>query len=143
MVGEQLEVVADLRDAAGAPMLDAGTSELEAPAVVRRPDGTRMQVRASLTPLADAPGVVLVLRDTTQEREVERMKTEFLSNVSHELRTPLTPIRGYAEILDLPRARPRPGQGVRDDHPRRVAEDEPGRRPAGRRRLAGGRAGAR
>jgi two-component system sensor histidine kinase VicK len=98
VLGEFLEVVADVRTTTGEPVLGAGRV-LDEPAEVHRPDGTTVPVRVVLTPLAGAEGQVLVLRDTTREREVERMKTEFLSNVSHELRTPLTPIRGYAEIL--------------------------------------------
>ncbi|CAN5597695.1 hypothetical protein BH20ACT2_BH20ACT2_10440 [soil metagenome] len=44
-------------------------------------------------------GGVFVLRDERREREVELMKTHFLSNIGHELRSPLTPIKGYAEVL--------------------------------------------
>jgi signal transduction histidine kinase len=44
-------------------------------------------------------GRMLVFRDITREREVEQMKTDFVSIVSHELRTPLTSIIGYGELL--------------------------------------------
>ncbi|MBU1109567.1 MAG: PAS domain S-box protein [Candidatus Riflebacteria bacterium] len=42
---------------------------------------------------------MILSRDTTLEREISRVKSEFVSNVSHELRTPLTSIRAYAEML--------------------------------------------
>ncbi|MFC1820627.1 sensor histidine kinase, partial [Thermodesulfobacteriota bacterium] len=44
-------------------------------------------------------GIVSIIHDVTYEREVDRMKTEFLSTAAHELRTPLTSIQGFSEIL--------------------------------------------
>ncbi len=46
-----------------------------------------------------SPGVVAVLRDVTTQKELERMKSNFLSAVSHELKTPLHSIKGFVEII--------------------------------------------
>lgn len=42
---------------------------------------------------------LLVLRDLTELRRLERIRQDFVANVSHELRTPLTSIRAMAETL--------------------------------------------
>jgi len=44
-------------------------------------------------------GTVFIFNDITDIRNVERMKTEFVSIVSHELRTPLTPMKGFVRTL--------------------------------------------
>jgi two-component system phosphate regulon sensor histidine kinase PhoR len=44
-------------------------------------------------------GTVVIFNDITDIRNVEQMKTEFVSIVSHELRTPLTPMKGFVRTL--------------------------------------------
>ncbi len=44
-------------------------------------------------------GIVAVLHDVTKEKEIARMKSDFVSNVSHELKAPLASIKAYVEML--------------------------------------------
>ena len=44
-------------------------------------------------------GLVVLLRDVSREREIEQMKSDFVSVVSHELRTPLAAMKGAVDNL--------------------------------------------
>ncbi len=44
--------------------------------------------------------LLMVARDVTDKRRLEKNRREFFANVSHELRTPLTVIQGYLEVMD-------------------------------------------
>ncbi len=70
--------------------------------IVTRSGDTRW-LSCSYTRVADAEGrpstLIVVARDTTEVRELEMLKDDFVATVSHELRTPLTPIKGWAMTL--------------------------------------------
>ena len=44
-------------------------------------------------------GRVVYLRDITREKELDRMRSEFLATAAHELRTPMSSIHGFSELL--------------------------------------------
>ncbi|HQB07891.1 MAG TPA: ATP-binding protein, partial [Rectinema sp.] len=57
----------------------------------------------TITPMADVlgrkSGWVILISDVTKAREVDRLKSEFISTASHELRTPLTAIKESVMLL--------------------------------------------
>jgi signal transduction histidine kinase len=79
----------------GRPAAAAGDLELRAP----EPRTVGWRSAPMLDLLGATVGVTITLNDVTRQREIDRMKTEFVSTVSHELRTPLTSIKGSLHLL--------------------------------------------
>ena len=67
-----------------------------------RKDGTTFPVAITISPIiveGQIIGAVEVFRDITEEKAVDKEKTEFVSLASHQLRTPLSSVNWYAEML--------------------------------------------
>ena len=86
------------------------------------------EIRIRTTDLARKAGELEVLN--LRLRELDEMKSAFLSSVSHELRTPLTSVLGFAKLIRkefersfLPHACELPGGQAMETRGRRIAEN--------------------
>jgi signal transduction histidine kinase len=65
-------------------------------------DHDQIPIAHSISPIKGEDGmhgVVVVLRDMTNEREVDRLKTEFVSIASHQMHTPLMGTKWFLELM--------------------------------------------
>ena len=69
----------------------------------RRKNGEMYVAEVHVAPVLDDDGQVLffvgIERDVTRVKEVDKMKTEFISLASHQLRTPLSAMKWFSEML--------------------------------------------
>ena len=76
---------------------------MESGTLLFRRDGVKIPVADSAAPIfdskGDVTGCIVVFRDVSKERSIDRAKTELVSLSSHQLRSPLTAIGWYLELL--------------------------------------------
>ena len=87
---------------AGRALLSPDTPQATVELTLLRDDGEQRVVRCAHAGAFDEGALtrdVVIVHDVTRERQVERLKADFIATVSHELRTPVTPIKGYADLL--------------------------------------------
>lgn len=69
----------------------------------KRKNGIKYQAMVNISPILDDAGevrfFVAIERDISKERQLEKMKDEFLNMASHELRTPMTAIKGFVSMI--------------------------------------------
>lgn len=95
----------DAANAGLAPLeqvLKTGTTITKSEQLIESRTGGRIWTEISYSPIFDDAGKVTsgiaIVRNTTKDREVEEIKSDFISIVSHELRTPLTAIKGFLSM---------------------------------------------
>jgi PAS domain S-box-containing protein len=73
---------------------------------IRTRGGDPIPVEASYGLIRDELGevdrIIMVFRDLSHQKQLDRQRAEIIGNVSHELRTPLALIKGYATTLLSP-----------------------------------------
>ncbi|GAC1369761.1 MAG: hypothetical protein NVSMB39_1920 [Candidatus Saccharimonadales bacterium] len=83
-------------------ILEEGVTIAKSEQLIESRGGTRIWTEISYSPIFDDTGRVTsgiaIIRNTTRDREVEEIKSDFISIVSHELRTPLTAIKGFLSM---------------------------------------------
>lgn len=77
--------------------------------------GGKRTLNAHLT-IVEGVGKIAVMQDITHLKELDRIKSEFVTTVSHDLRSPLTAILGYLELL----RRSGPFNSNQEDFARRI-----------------------
>jgi PAS domain S-box-containing protein len=82
-----------------ATLRERGVAHAEAQFLTRQGGELWVSVAIATLTVDDARHWVLVFRDISAYKEVERLKSDFVATVSHELRTPLASIKGYAATL--------------------------------------------
>ncbi len=60
---------------------------------------TRRVYGVTVSPANNGPGAVMIVRDLTEIRRLEKVRRDFVANISHELRTPLASLKLLAETL--------------------------------------------
>ncbi len=83
-------------------VLEEGVTIAKSEQLIENRAGVRVWTEISYSPIFNDAGRVTsgiaIIRNTSKDREVEEIKSDFISIVSHELRTPLTAIKGFLSM---------------------------------------------
>jgi PAS domain S-box-containing protein len=108
VVGCQVDQAAEASEVPRCPLQvgKAGKDRVFLEYQLRTHDGPLIPVEASYGLIRDADGeierIIMVFRDLSYQKTMDRLRAEIVANVSHEFRTPLALIKGYATTLLSP-----------------------------------------